>query len=102
MANETEAKTKSIGTLQAADCRKIAGWKTYKEASDAYSAARQHSQKTKNALREQIKTKLVAAGVITDTAEIDFSATPDGVVAVIEILQKTGRKQRAVNIITLS
>jgi hypothetical protein len=37
-----EQKTRTIGTLAAADVRKLAGWKEYKEASDAYTAARQN------------------------------------------------------------
>jgi hypothetical protein len=97
-----EQKTRTIGTLAAADVRKLAGWKEYKEASDAYTAARAKSAKCKNALKEQIRSKLIANSLIENEAEIDFSVGADGRVFVVEILTKKTGRQRAVNVLSLS
>jgi hypothetical protein len=97
-----EPKTRSIGTLAAADVKKLAGFKEYKEASDAYTAARAKSAKAKASLKEQIRAKLIAASLITDQAEIDFSVGADGKVFVVENLVKKTSRQRTVNVLSLS
>ena len=97
-----EQKTRTIGTLAAADVKKLGGWKEYKEASDAYTAARAKSAKCKTALKEAIRQKLIANSLIENEAEIDFTVGSDGRIFVVEnLVKKTGRKQ-AVNVLALS
>jgi hypothetical protein len=97
-----EPKTRSIGVLAAADVKKFAGFKEYKEAADAYAAARARSTKAKTALRDAIKQKLVAASLITDESEIDFTLGTDGRISVTESLVKKTGRQKTTNVLTLS
>ena len=89
MADQDEAKTRTIGYLPIEKVRTLEGWNEYQEKSTRLSSLRVETQRAKNSVRDALKQRL------NETCEIDFVADGDRV-RVFQVFRKQpqGRRTR--------
>lgn len=89
MADQDEAKTRTIGYLPIEKVQTLKGWNEYQEKSTRLSSLRVETQRAKNSVRDALKQRL------NETCEIDFVADGDRV-RVFQVFRKQqqGRRTR--------
>src|SRR5262245_33065049 len=93
MADQDEAKTKTIGYLPMEKVQTLTGWNEYLEKSTQLSSLRTETQKAKNSVRDALKQRLNEQG------EIDFATDGDRV-RVFQVFRKQpqGRRTRSLDL----
>src|SRR5262245_59557455 len=71
MADQNEAKTKTIGFLPIEKVQTLKGWGEYVDKSTKLSALRTEAQKAKNSVRDALKERLGESG------DMDFAVEGD-------------------------
>src|SRR5262245_52401326 len=71
MADQNEAKTKTIGFLPKEKVQTLKGWDEYVDKSSKLSVLRAEAQKAKNSVREDLKERL------NEADDIDFAIEGD-------------------------
>ena len=89
MADQDEAKTRTIGYLPIEKAQTLEGWNEYQEKSTRLSSLRVETQRAKNSVRDALKQRL------DEKCEIDFVADGDRV-RVFQVFRKQqqGRRTR--------
>ena len=88
MADQDEAKTKSIGYLPIEKVQTLKGWDEYLDKSSKLSILRTETQKAKNCVRDALKERL------NENDEIDFVADGDRI-RIFRIFRKQQQARRA-------
>jgi hypothetical protein len=93
MADQDEAKTRTIGYLPIEKVRSLKGWDEYQEKSTRLSSLRVETQRAKNSVRDALKQRL------NETGEIDFATDGDRV-RVFQVFRKQqqGRRTRSLDL----
>jgi hypothetical protein len=92
MADQNEAKTKTIGYLPIEKAQALKGWDEYLDKSTQLSVLRTEAQKAKNAVRDALKERL------NDYGDIDFVGEGDRI-RVFRIFRKQqGRRTRSLDL----
>ena len=93
MADQDEAKTKTIGYLPIEKVQTLQGWNEYLEKSTQLSSLRIETQRAKNSVREALRQRL------NEKCEIDFVSDGDRV-RVYQIFRKQqqGRRTRSLDL----
>ena len=93
MADQNEAKTKTIGFLPIEKVQTLNGWDEYVDKSSKLSALRTETQKAKNSVREALK------GRLNENGEIDFVAEGHRI-RVFRVFrrQQEGRRTRSLDL----
>ena len=89
MADQDEAKTRTIGYLPIEKVQTLKGWNEYQEKSTRLSSLRVETQRAKNSVRDALRQRL------NEKCEIDFVADGDRV-RVFQVFRKQqqGRRTR--------
>jgi hypothetical protein len=90
MADQDEAKTRTIGYLPIEKVQTLKGWNEYLEKSTQLSSLRIETQKAKNSVRDALRQRL------DEKCEIDFATDGDRV-RVFQVFRKQqqGRRTRS-------
>jgi hypothetical protein len=88
MADQDEAKTKSIGYLPIEKVQTLKGWDEYLDKSSKLSILRTETQKAKNSVRDALKERL------NESDDIDFVADGDRI-RIFRIFRKQQQGRRA-------
>ena len=93
MADQNEAKTKTIGFLPKEKVQTLKGWDEYVDKSSKLSILRTETQKAKNSVREALKESLHESG------DIDFVGEGDRI-RVFRVFRKQqeGRRTRSLDL----
>jgi hypothetical protein len=93
MADQNEAKTKTIGFLPIEKVQTLKGWEEYVDKSTKLSALRTEAQKAKNSVRDALKERLGENG------DMDFAIEGDKV-RVFRVFrrQQQGRRTRSLDL----
>jgi CRISPR/Cas system-associated protein Cas10 (large subunit of type III CRISPR-Cas system) len=93
MADQNEAKTKTIGFLPKEKVQTLKGWDEYVDKSSKLSILRTETQKAKNSVREALKESL------NENGDIDFVAEGDRI-RVFRVFRKQqeGRRTRSLDL----
>jgi hypothetical protein len=93
MADQDEAKTKTIGYLPMEKVQTLKGWNEYLEKSTQLSSLRIETQKAKNSVRDALRQRL------DEKCEIDFATDGDRV-RVFQVFRKQqqGRRTRSLDL----
>src|SRR5262245_3928052 len=93
MADQDEAKTRTIGYLPIEKAQTLKGWNEYLEKSAQLSSLRIETQRAKNSVRDALRQRLNEPG------EIDFAADGDRV-RVFQVFRKQsqGRRTRSLDL----
>jgi hypothetical protein len=92
MADQDEAKTKTIGYLPIEKAQTLKGWDEYVDKSSKLSILRTEAQKAKNSVRDALRERLNESG------DIDFVGEGDRI-RVFRIFRKQqGRRTRSLDL----
>jgi hypothetical protein len=93
MADQDEAKTRTIGYLPMEKAQTLKGWNEYLEKSAQLSSLRLETQRAKNSVRDALRQRL------NETCEIDFATDGDRV-RVFQVFRKQqqGRRTRSLDL----
>jgi hypothetical protein len=93
MADQNEAKTKTIGYLPLEKVQVLRGWDEYVDKSTKLSVLRTEAQKAKNCVRDALKERL------NENGDIDFTGEGDRV-RVFRVFrkQRQGRRTRLLDL----
>ena len=93
MADQDEAKTKTIGYLPIEKAQSLKGWDEYLDKSSKLSTLMNETQKAKNSVRDALKQRLNEKG------DIDFVAEGDRI-RVLQVFRKQqqGRRTRTLDL----
>jgi hypothetical protein len=93
MADQDEAKTKTIGYLPMEKVQTLKGWNEYLDKSTQLSSLRIETQRAKNSVRDALRQRL------NETCEIDFATDGDRV-RVFQVFRKQqqGRRTRSLDL----
>jgi hypothetical protein len=93
MADQDEAKTRTIGYLPIEKVQTLNGWDEYLDKSSKLSTLRTETQKAKNFVRDALKQRLNEKG------DIDFVADGDRI-RVVQVFRKQqqGRRTRTLDL----
>jgi hypothetical protein len=93
MADQDEAKTRTIGYLHKEKVQTLEGWDEYLDKSTRLSTLRTETQKAKNFVRDALKQRLNEKG------DIDFAAEGDRI-RVFQVFrrQQQGRRTRTLDL----
>ena len=93
MADQDEAKTRTIGYLPIEKAQTLKGWDEYLDKSSKLSTLMNETQKAKNSVRDALKQRLNEKG------DIDFVAEGDRI-RVIQVFRKQqqGRRTRTLDL----
>jgi hypothetical protein len=93
MADQGEAKTKTIGFLPIEKVQTLKGWDEYADKSSKLSILRLETQKAKNSVRDALKQRL------NENGEIDFVGEGDRI-RVFQVFrrQQQGRRTRSLDL----
>jgi hypothetical protein len=93
MADQEEAKTRTIGYLPIEKVQSLKGWDEYLDKSIKLSVLRTETQKAKNSVRDSLKQRLNEQG------DIDFVADGDRI-RVFQVFRKQqqGRRTRTLDL----
>lgn len=87
MADQGEAKTKTIGFLPIEKVQTLPGWEEYADKSTKLAALRTETQKAKNSVRKALKQRL------NENDEIDFATEGDRI-RVVRVFRKQNQGRR--------
>jgi len=87
MADQNEAKTKTIGFLPIEKVQALKGWDEYIAKSSKLSVLRTETQKAKNSVRDALKQRL------SENDDIDFVAEGDRI-RVVRVFRKQQQQRR--------
>ena len=87
MADQNEAKTKTIGFLPIEKVQALKGWDEYIDKSSKLSVLRTETQKAKNSVRDALKQRL------NENNDIDFVAEGDRI-RVVRVFRKQQQQRR--------
>ena len=87
MADQNEAKTKTIGFLPIEKVQTLKGWDEYIAKSSKLSVLRTETQKAKNSVRDALKQRL------NENNDIDFVAEGDRI-RVVRVFRKQQQQRR--------
>jgi hypothetical protein len=88
MADQGEAKTKTIGFLPIEKMQTLPGWDEYVDKSSKLAGLRTETQKAKNLVREALKQRL------NENDEIDFATEGDRI-RVLRVFRKQHQGRRS-------
>ena len=93
MADQNEAKTKTIGFLPLEKVQTLKGWEEYVDKSTKLSALRAEAQKAKNSVRDALKERL------SENGDMDFAVEGDRI-RVFRVFRKQqqGRRTRSLDL----
>jgi hypothetical protein len=91
MADQGEAKTKTIGFLPIEKVQTLPGWDEYVDKSSKLAALRTETQKAKNSVREALKQRL------DENNEIDFATEGDRI-RVLRVFRKLYQGRRTTDL----
>src|SRR5262245_66607922 len=93
MADQNEAKTKTIGFLPLEKVQTLKGWEEYLDKSTKLSALRTEAQKAKNSVRDALKERL------SENGDMDFAVEGDRI-RVFRVFRKQqqGRRTRSLDL----
>jgi hypothetical protein len=91
MADQGEARTKTIGFLPVEKVRTLQGWDEYIEKSGKLSILRTETQKAKNSVREALKHRL------SENDDIDFISEGDRI-RVLRVFRKQQQGKRTLDL----
>jgi hypothetical protein len=93
MADQNEAKTKTIGFLPIEKVQTLKGWEEYIDKSTKLSALRTEAQKAKNSVRDALKERL------SENGDMDFAVEGDRI-RVFRVFRKLqqGRRTRSLDL----
>jgi hypothetical protein len=91
MADQGEAKTKTIGFLPIEKVQTLPGWDEYVDKSTKLAALRTETQKAKNSVREALKLRL------NENDDIDFATEGDRV-RVLRVFRKQHPGRRTLDL----
>jgi hypothetical protein len=93
MADQNEAKTKTIGYLPLEKAQVLKGWDEYVDKSTKLSVLRTEAQRAKNCVRDALKERL------NENGDIDFAGEGDRI-RVFRVFrrQQQGRRSRLVDL----
>lgn len=93
MADQNEAKTKTIGFLPIEKVQTLKGWEEYVDKSTKLSALRTEAQKAKNSVRDALKERL------SENGDMDFAVEGDRI-RVFRVFRKQqqGRRTRSLDL----
>ena len=86
MADQDEARTKTIGFLPMEKVQTLSGWDEYLDKSTRLSILRTETQKAKNSVRDALKQRLDEKG------DIDFAAEGDRI-RVFQVFRKQRQRR---------
>jgi len=86
MADQNEAKTKTIGFLPIEKAQSLRGWDEYIDKSTELSVLRTEAQKAKSAVRDALKERL------NENGDIDFVGEGDRI-RVLRVFRKQQRRR---------
>ena len=89
MADQNEAKTKTIGFLPIEKAQSLRGWDAYIDKSTELSVLRTEAQKAKSAVRDALKERL------NENGDIDFVGEGDRVRVFRVFRKQQGRRTRS-------
>jgi hypothetical protein len=92
MADQNEAKTKTIGFLPIEKVQTLKGWDEYLDKSTQLSILRTEAQKAKNAVRDALKERL------NDYGDIDFVGEGDRIRVFRVFRKQQGRRTRSLDL----
>jgi hypothetical protein len=92
MADQNEAKTKTIGFLPIEKVQSLRGWDEYLDKSTKLSALRTEAQKAKNAVRDALKERL------NENGDIDFVGEGDRIRVFRVFRKQQGRRTRSLDL----
>jgi hypothetical protein len=92
MADQNEAKTKTIGFLPIAKVQTLKGWDEYLDKSTQLSVLRTEAQKAKNAVRDALKERL------NDYGDIDFVGEGDRIRVFRVFRKQQARRTRSLDL----
>jgi len=95
MAEQNEAKTKTIGFLPIEKVQTLTGWEEYLDKSTKLSALRTEVQKAKNSVRDALK------GRLNENGDMDFAVEGDRL-RVFRVFRKQqqGRRTKSLDLST--
>jgi autotransporter adhesin len=86
MADETTAKTETVGYIDKDKLKGIKGWTEYVAAAEAFDKAKKAATKTKAVIKDALKSKLKQDG------DIDFTDDGERIRVFKNLQKKPGRK----------
>jgi hypothetical protein len=92
MADQNEAKTKTIGFLPIEKVQTLKGWDEYLDKSTQLSILRTEAQKAKNAVRDALKERL------NDYGDIDFVGEGDRIRVFRVFRKQQARRARSLDL----
>jgi hypothetical protein len=92
MADQNEAKTKTIGFLPIDKVQTLKGWDEYLDKSTQLSVLRTEAQKAKNAVRDALKERL------NDYGDIDFVGEGDRIRVFRVFRKQQARRTRSLDL----
>src|SRR6266480_6772969 len=92
MADQNEAKTKTIGFLPIEKVQTLRGWEEYIDKSTELSVLRTEAQKAKSAVREALKERL------NENGDIDFVGEGDRIRVLRVFRKQQGRRTRSLDL----
>jgi len=92
MADQNEAKTKTIGFLPIEKAQSLRGWDEYIDKSTELSVLRTEAQKAKSAVRDALKERL------NENGDIDFVGEGDRVRVFRVFRKQQGRRTRSLDL----
>ena len=92
MADQNEAKTKTIGFLPIEKAQSLRGWDEYIDKSTELSVLRTEAQKAKSAVRHALKERL------NENGDIDFVVEGDRIRVLRVFRKQQGRRTRSLDL----
>ncbi len=92
MADQNEAKTKTIGFLPIEKAQSLRGWDAYIDKSTELSVLRTEAQKAKSAVRDALKERL------NENGDIDFVGEGDRIRVLRVFRKQQGRRTRSLDL----
>jgi hypothetical protein len=92
MADQNEAKTKTIGFLPIEKAQSLRGWDEYIDKSTELSVLRTEAQKAKSAVRDALKERL------NENGDIDFVGEGDRIRVLRVFRKQQGRRTRSLDL----
>jgi len=92
MADQNEAKTKTIGFLPIEKAQSLRGWDEYIDKSTELSVLRTEAQKAKSAVRDALKERL------NENGDIDFVGEGDRIRVFRVFRKQQGRRTRSLDL----
>jgi hypothetical protein len=85
MVDDVEKKRSNIGVIPISKLSKSPEWRSYSEASKAFSLAKEKSLEAKQAVRELLRKK---SGALSNLERLEFTVIGDH----LQVFERKGRK----------